>query len=321
KFEDEVMKLNSMKTRFCLTLLIGSSLILTERILEAENQPKDNPATTLPGAVIVVHDCRVNLIDRVILGSDRPGVLDFVEPNEGDNVKKGQVVAALKSGALNASRKTAEKRSSNDIEIRYSQKARDTALVELQMNLDINKRVKNAISKLDIKRLELNAEKSELQIEQAELEFAMNKLQLAEIDAQLEEAKIIAPFDGIVTKKFRSTGEVVRHGDEVLEIVSTKRVKVEGKVNVDDSWKFSIGTPVEVQLDIHGIHLPIEDDTFYGKISYIDVEVEPIHAKVIRVWAEVENLDGILKAGYTATMKILPDKTSKKAAQEKSVKK
>ena len=189
------------------------------------------------------------------------------------------------------------------------------------MNREINRRVPNTISKLDIKRLELNAKKSDLQIEQAELEFEMNKLQLAEIDAQLEETKILAPFDGIVTKKFRATGEVVRHGDEVLEVVSTKRVKVEGHVNIEDSWKFSVGTPVEVQLEIHGVRLPIEDDTFHGKITYIDVEVEPIHGKTIRVWAEVENLENILKAGYMATMKILPDKSGKKVAQETSVKK
>lgn len=309
------MKLNSMKSCICLTLLFGSTLILSESILEAENQPKGKSVKSLPGSAIIVNECRIKLIDRVILGSDRPGVLEFVEPNEGEQVKKGKVIAALKSAALIAARKTAEKRSTNDIEIRYSKKARDTSYVELEMNQDINKRVPNTISELDIKRLKLNAEKSDLQIEQAKLEFEMNKLQLSEIDAQLEETKIIAPFDGIVTKKFRSTGEVVRHGDEVLEIVSTKRVKVEGYVNIEDSWKFHVGTPVEVQLDIHGIRLPIEDDTFHGKITYIDVEVEPIHGKSIRVWAEVENLDNILKAGYMATMKIMPDKTEKKVAQ------
>ena len=315
------MKLNSMKTCFCLMLMIGSSLIFAESNLEAEDQAKKKSTTNIPGSAITVNECRIKLIDRVILGSDRPGVLEYVEPNEGEQVKKGQVIAALKSDALKASRKTAETRSSNDIEIRYSKKARDTSYIELEMNLDINKRVPNTISKLDIKRLQLTAEKSDLQIEQAELEFSMSKLQLAEIDAQLEEIKILAPFDGIVTKKFRATGEVVRHGDEVLEIVSTKRVKVEGYVNIEDSWKFNVGTPVEVQLDIHGIRLPIEDDTFHGKITYIDVEVEPIHGKSIRVWAEVENLESILKAGYMATMKIIPDKSSRKVVQETSVKK
>ena len=315
------MKLSLVNTILGVILMIGASLILVERDVNAEDQAKEKVKPSNPASEITVNECRIKLIDRVILGSDRPGVLDFVEPNEGEQVKKGQVIAALKSDALKASRKTAEKRSSNDIEVRYSKKARDTAYVELEMNLDINKRVSNTISKLDIKRLELNAEKSDLQIEQAELEFAMSKLQLEEIDAQIKETKVTAPFDGIVTKKFRSTGEVVRHGDEVLELVSTKRVRVEGYVNIDDTWKFQVGTPVEVQLDIPGIRLPIENNKYNGRIVFIDVEVEPIHGKTIRVWAEVENPENVLKAGYMATMKILPDKSNNKVTAENSVKK
>ncbi len=315
------MNLTLKNTLIYSMLAWGLCLVPGEDLLSADDkQTPDSSATTSSKSSITVNNCRIKLIDRVILGSDRPGVLEYVEPNEGELVNKGQVIAALKSDALQAAKATAKKKATNDIEIRYSQKARDTAYVELEMNLDINKRVPNTISKLDIKRLTLNAEKSDLQIEQAELEFEMNKLQLDEIDAQIEETKIVAPFDGIVTKKFRSTGEVVRHGDEVLELVSTKRVKVESYVNIDDTWKFQIGTPVEVQLDIPGVRLPIEDKSYPGKIIFVDVEVEPIHGKSIRVWAEVENLDDDLKAGYMATMKIMTDKPESKVAQKSDAK-
>tara|TARA_R110002074_G_scaffold97269_2_gene211268 strand:- start:626 stop:1573 length:948 start_codon:yes stop_codon:yes gene_type:complete len=315
------MNLTLKKTlTYSMLMTLGTCLILSDNRLSADEKPEHKASKANPESAITVNNCRIKLIDRVILGSDRPGVLEFVEPNEGELVKKGQVIAALKSDALQAAKATAKKKATNDIEIRYSQKARDTAYVELEMNLDINKRVRNTISKLDIKRLTLNAEKSDLQIEQAQLEFEMNKLQLNEIDAQIEETKIIAPFDGIVTKKFRSTGEVVRHGDEVLELVSTKRVKVESYVNIEDTWMFQVGTPVEVQLDIPGVRLPIEEKTYTGKIIFIDVEVEPIHGKSIRVWAEVENRDNDLKAGYMATMKILTDKSDSKVAQKTEVK-
>lgn len=315
------MNLTLKKTlTYSMLMTLGTCLILSDNRLSADEKPEHKASKPNPESAITVNNCRIKLIDRVILGSDRPGVLEFVEPNEGELVKKGQVIAALKSDALQAAKATAKKKATNDIEIRYSQKARDTAYVELEMNLDINKRVRNTISKLDIKRLTLNAEKSDLQIEQAQLEFEMNKLQLNEIDAQIEETKIVAPFDGIVTKKFRSTGEVVRHGDEVLELVSTKRVKVESYVNIEDTWMFQVGTPVEVQLDIPGVRLPIEEKTYTGKIIFIDVEVEPIHGKSIRVWAEVENRDNDLKAGYMATMKILTDKSDSKVAQKTEVK-
>lgn len=314
------MNLTLKKTLLYSMLTFGACLILGDGPLPADEKQGADASIVNPDSSITVNNCRIKLIDRVILGSDRPGVLEFVEPNEGELVKKGQVIAALKSDALQAAKTTATKKATNDIEIRYAKKAKDTAYVELEINLDINRRLPNAVTKLDIKRLTLNAEKSDLQIEQAELEFEMNKLQLSEIDAQIEETKIIAPFDGIVTKKFRSTGEVVRHGDEVLELVSTKRVKVESYVNIEDTWKFQIGTPVEVQLDIPGIRLPIEEKLYPGKIIFVDVEVEPIHGKSIRVWAEVENQENDLKAGYMATMKILTDKPDSKVAQKSELK-
>ncbi|WP_417378008.1 efflux RND transporter periplasmic adaptor subunit [Gimesia sp.] len=314
------MNLTLKKTLLYSMLTFGACLILGDSPLPADEKQGADASIVNPDSSITVNNCRIKLIDRVILGSDRPGVLEFVEPNEGELVKKGQVIAALKSDALQAAKTTATKKATNDIEIRYAKKAKDTAYVELEINLDINRRLPNAVTKLDIKRLTLNAEKSDLQIEQAELEFEMNKLQLNEIDAQIEETKIIAPFDGIVTKKFRSTGEVVRHGDEVLELVSTKRVKVESYVNIEDTWKFQIGTPVEVQLDIPGIRLPIEEKLYPGKIIFVDVEVEPIHGKSIRVWAEVENQENDLKAGYMATMKILTDKPDSKVAQKSELK-
>ncbi|QDT91917.1 efflux RND transporter periplasmic adaptor subunit [Gimesia algae] len=314
------MNLTLKNTLIYSMLALGACLIQSDNRLSADEKQGTDASTADPDSSITVNNCRIKLIDRVILGSDRPGVLEFVEPNEGEVVKKGQVIAALKSDALQAAKATAKKKATNDIEIRYAEKAKDTAYVELEINLEINRRLPNAVTKLDIKRLTLNAEKSDLQIEQAELEFEMNKLQLNEIDAQIEETKIIAPFDGIVTKKFRSTGEVVRHGDEVLELVSTKRVKVESYVNIEDTWKFQIGTPVEIQLDIPGIRLPIEEKQYPGKIIFIDVEVEPIHGKSIRVWAEVENQEDDLKAGYMATMKILTHKPDSKVAQKSDVK-
>ena len=170
------MKLTLKNILIYSMLTFAVCLVLSEDYISADEKTGSENTAVGSESSITVNNCRIKLIDRVILGSDRPGVLEFVEPNEGELVKKGQEIAALKSDTLQAAKATAKKKATNDIEIRYSQKARDTAYVELEMNLDINKRVPNTISKLDIKRLTLNAEKSDLQIEQAELEFEMNKL-------------------------------------------------------------------------------------------------------------------------------------------------
>jgi hypothetical protein len=57
---------------------------------------------------------------------------------------------------------------------------------------------------------------------------------------------------------------------------------------------------------------------FYGKIVFVDVSAQPVTGQV-RVWAEVENRDNILRAGLNARMAInpqgaRPEKAALKAA-------
>ena len=46
-----------------------------------------------------------------------------------------------------------------------------------------------------------------------------------EAQAQLDTFSIRAPFAGVVTRVHRGKGEAVRQGDQVLELVSTQRVR------------------------------------------------------------------------------------------------
>ena len=84
-------------TLFSLLLTAGFSAGLSGYAIQAaDNNQKEQQAVS-PESAITVNECRIKLIDRVVLGSDRPGVLEYVEPNEGERVKKGQVIAYVGS--------------------------------------------------------------------------------------------------------------------------------------------------------------------------------------------------------------------------------
>jgi multidrug efflux pump subunit AcrA (membrane-fusion protein) len=117
---------------------------------------------------------------------------------------------------------------------------------------------------------------------------------------------------------FKSKGEAVRQGDPIIELSSTKRVRVEGYVNVKDIWNVKRGNRVMVKLDVEDMELEVEKEVFYGKIVFVDVSAQPVTGQV-RVWAEVENRDNILRAGLNARMAInpqvaRPEKAALKAA-------
>ena len=269
--------------------------------------PAADPAAPGGGnGAIVIEQCRIRLIDQVTLASDRMGILGFVEPDEGDHVEAGQIIAGLRDEIAQATLARAQKESENDVEIRYARKAAEVAQAEYEKALDANQRVRGAVPDIEVRRLKLAAARSVLQIEQAQHQLQINAFTRDEAQAQLETHRVIAPFSGVVTRRFRSKGEAVRQGDPILEVVSTDRVRVEGDVGISDAWRISPGTPVQVRLETLGTVRSSQDLVFEGKVAFIDVTVEPVTRRV-RVWAEVANPGNVLRAGLTARMVILPE--------------
>lgn len=266
---------------------------------------QDKPQTNRESELVIPKNCRVRLIDRVTLASDRPGVVDFVEPREGDVVELGAKVAALRADVARAALAVAQKKTENDIEIRFSKKAAELADVEHQKALDTNRNVGKTIPDIEVRRLKLAAEKGALQIEQADHDHSLAKLALEQARAELDAHEVFAPFGGLVTKVHKLKGEAVRQGDPILDLVSTDRVRIEGDIDLSQVWQIRRGDPVTVRLDVPDYELNEERLTFSGKVVFIDVLVNPVSG-LVRIWAECENKDNILRDGLTTHMTIVP---------------
>lgn len=91
---------------------------------------------------------------------------------------------------------------------------------------------------------------------------------LRQVGAQLANAVVVAPFDGVVTVRQRQPGEIVAPGAPVLTLA-----------NFDDRWvriyiaenrmgAISLGAPASITTDTYG------DRTYSGAVSYIASEAE-----------------------------------------------
>lgn len=259
-------------------------------------------------APITITRCRIRLKDQVTLASDRPGILEFVEPSEGDEVEAAQRIAGLKDDVAAAQLAIVSKEAENDIEVRYATKEAEVSKAEYDKALEANRRVSGTVPQIEVLRLKLAMERSLLQIEQADHKFEVTGLNRSEAEAELETYKIEAPFQGVVTRIFKNKGEAVRQGDPIIELSSTRQVLVEGDVEIRDVFHLRRGDLVQVQLDIPDADLEIEDRSFEGKLVFVDVTVQPVSRKV-RIRAEVDNADNILKAGLIARMVVYPGKS------------
>lgn len=294
----------------------------TNSNLQLDDADPEVKVIRAPGEV-TLPKCSVKLLDSVILASDRPGLISFVEPKEGDDVRKDQEIVFLKDDALVAIHEIAKEKAENDVNKQFAEASAAVAKAELEKMLESNRKVPGSIPSTEVERARLNFVKAQLQGRQAEHEQAVARLETKKAAAELKACKIEAPFDGKVRKVLKHKGEAVTQGTPILELISTRIVRVEGYLPVEDLWSVKRGDPVEVQIDFPDRDLAIENEVFQGKVYFIDSTVSPV-THGARVWAEVQNPDEKLIEGLYAKMTIKHGRraagTAKKAPAANGIK-
>ena len=265
-----------------------------------------SPVLSREDGSIEVRNARVMPIERVTLASPRAGVLAFVEPREGDPVEARQVVASLDASVAKASLVIARHKASSTVDCRFAKKIIDLSQIEYDKARQANNNIEGGgvFTDIDLHRLKLSVDKSTLQLEQAESEVKINSLTVNQLTAELNSYAVVAPFAGTVTKVHRAKGEAVALGDPIVDVVNLNRVRVEGFIGVQDGLRVKPGSSVVVRLDLPDVDLAEERLELNGKLVFVDVGVEPVTGQ-IRVWAEVPNPEGILRAGLPTRMTIL----------------
>lgn len=258
---------------------------------------------------IKANDCHINIIDKVTIPAARGGVLSVVNCDVGNLIKSGDLIAKVKDEVALAQFMTAQTTASNNVEILFAEKSAEVAQVEYAKALRSNAVLPNTVTDIELRRLKLNYEKAELQKLNAQKDHEVAGCKRDEADEILKTHTVTAPMAGLVTKLFKRTGDGVREGEAVLEVVNTDRMRVAGYVQFRDRSRLQIGDTVQVQIEVEGGDpLPEEDEIFLGRITFIDNAVQKVRPEV-KIHAEVTNRNGILCDGLTCSMKILPGKT------------
>lgn len=291
-------------------LLLAGSLALTQEPTAPRTAPPTGPRAVARAQADLIHvnACHVNVIDKVTVAAARGGVLAFVKCEEGHEVKLSELVGKVRDEVAAAQFATAEKTYRNDIEIRFAEKSAELAQQEYLKGLQSNGLLPGTVTEIEMKRLKLAWERAALQKENAEKEHDIAGSKRDEAGELLQTHVVETPIAGLVTKVYKRSGEAVREGDPIVDVVNTDRMRVSGYVPFKDISRVRPGDKVLVKLDIPEIAVPEEDQRFEGRITFIDVSVQKVRPEV-KVYAEVVNRDGILRDGAVAEMVIYPGKT------------
>ncbi|MFV1967252.1 MAG: efflux RND transporter periplasmic adaptor subunit [Pirellulaceae bacterium] len=279
--------------------------------------PLTQPFAQPTAARAVISHCQVYLIDDVDVSAQQTGSLVRMNVRQGDSVQEGQLLAQiddrqaqLQKLAAELDRDAEQARADDDIEVRYAIKSHELAKVELQQDLEINRRSPGAVPRSEIRRKQLAENRAELAIDRSKLNMRIaqmtadvkNSAVMAAEDSILKR-RVVAPFEGMIVDIHHKNAEWVDAGEPLLRVVRMDRLRVDGFVDgnlYNPSDVAHCAVTVEIQL-AHG-----RKETFEGDVTYVSPIVSV--GNKYRLQAEVanrtENGQPLLRQGMTATMVI-----------------
>lgn len=234
------------------------------------------------------------------------GVIEDVLVSEGQSVQKGDAVVKLKTedynlavDAAKAQYESAKMSIERDIPQKLEQAKAQLDLTQLTYD-----RVKELYNESAIPKAQLDEVAAKLAVDESTYTQAQNAFEIA--NKQLGQAKaaydnamnnlsdttLYSPIDGVVLKKVGSEGEVQGAGYPVVVLGSTDKVQAEFGVSDAQIGKFKLNQ--EIPIYVYGVEQEV-----VGTISEIGAVADE-KTRLFTVRADVENKDGILKAGMIA---------------------
>ena len=87
-------------------------------------------------------------------------------------------------------------------------------------------------------------------IEQARSALMQAESQIEQIDSKLRDAKGLAPFDGVIIKKWVEVGDTVQPGQRLLQFADTRQLQIEVDVPARLVRGLKVGKTVSAKLDV-----------------------------------------------------------------------
>lgn len=237
-------------------------------------------------------------IRQVDLSFQVPGQISLMLKEEGDSVKKGELVALLDDRDYKSN---LEKAAADVLKTSaLSKDASSKYAVRLHCVQVVLCRKQECDTLLNTK----NKTKADYDAAVAQKTFAKN---------QLDYTKIYAPDDGTITVRVQEPGATVNKGQVVYTIAKTKPVWIRAYVNESDLGNIKYGMKARVLTDSKDPKTG-QNREYEGRIGYISpvaeftpktVESTDLRTDLVyRIRVYVDEIDDFLRQGMPTTIKI-----------------
>ncbi len=216
--------------------------------------------------------------EEVTLVAESQGSIQYLKVEEGQKIRKGQIIAKVDAVSLSSQLSSANSA--------FAKAEKDVARYERLLEV-------GAVSQSALEDVRLQRENS--------------RANIAQINQQLSFTTVKSPINGVVNKLMVEETSFVMPGNEIAEIVQVDRLKIIVNVAEDNLAKIKEDQLVDIKTDVY----PLE--TFKGKVSNISVKADA--SRKFQVTIEVDNTeDNQLRAGLFAEVNFEALKSNETAA-------
>lgn len=215
-------------------------------------------------------DCMIEPNVIVELSSPVAGVLDTLSVDKSDEVKKGQVIALLKSDI-------------EQVAVKSSQEKLKLSSAEYKRAAELYR--EKAITKSEKEQLDNNKKLAELELKQAK--------------TSLDLRKIKSPIDGIVVKRYANPGEFVET-KPILQLAQLNPLRIEVVSPVENYGKIVKGMQANILPEFG------EYNDLVAKVVVVDKVVDAASG-TFSVRMELENKDYAIPGGLKCSARFMPE--------------
>ncbi len=233
-------------------------------------QAQGAPTISLGGTVVPYKD--------VTLAAQLPGRVTFIAGREGDSFEEGKLLVAIGDEELLANRRALlAQMASADAQLRnagvqynreiYSPQSRNApggmGLPNLFDQM-FTRPVESFVGDRD-RTTERSADlfSSGIQIQEAQNAMLRLQAELQALDSKIRDARSIAPFAGVVVKKFVEVGDTVQPGQPLLNFADVEYLQVEVDIPARLRVGLREGQMVQAELDPSNRRVPVRVAQIY----------------------------------------------------------
>ncbi len=222
------------------------------------------------------------------------GSLVALEVREGDRVTAGQVLARLDQNVLMRTLEIARASMNSNGRLeaaRVESKMHQESLAQLEQLLS-----RNHASQREIDRAQAQKDMAEARLKATLEELAVKALEFERTRAQLEQRRVLAPIDGVVTQVYKDASEFVSPNDpNVVKIVQLDPLLIVFSVPITEARNLAKEQTVQIKQDGR----PIQ-----GTVEFVSPMADA-QSRTVRVRVRIPNPGEAIPGGVTCRL-VLP---------------